>query len=53
MSAEDYNSRAEMAQRQAHSARSCEERAAFLQIADLWHKMAARSPRRRELVDAD
>jgi hypothetical protein len=53
MSAEDYHSRAEAAQRQALIARSGEERAAFLQIADLWRKMAARSPYRRELAAAD
>jgi hypothetical protein len=54
MSAEEYNSRAEIAQGQARSARSGEERAAFQQIADLWRRMAARTaPRRRELADAD
>ena len=48
MSAEDYNSRAEIAQGQARSARSGEERAAFQQIADLWRRMAARTPQRRK-----
>ena len=52
MSAEEYDSRAEIAQRQARSARSGEERAAFLQIADLWRKMAARTPR-RAMAQAD
>ena len=54
MSAEDYRLRAEAAQGQALSARSEEERAAFLQIAELWRGMAARAPQRREeLVEAD
>ena len=44
MSAEEYQARAELAKRQARSARNDEERKAYLEIANLWWSLAGRAP---------
>ena len=44
MSAEEYQARAELAKRQARTARNDEERKAYLEIAHLWWSLAERAP---------